>query len=381
MKLLLLGVDLPPEQRRALRDQGLDLHTSSTESAETPQIVASSFTNDWNQLADIRSRYPRSWFCVFLPQQPSGPATERFRILKRLGELGVNELWDPIRWMDTLPFSIGCAGHFAVHTLATEMLISTQEALARLEKNVALASAIHRELLPISFPSFPGVQLSAKFVPSSGSGGNYFDVFEFGDKKRLGIVLADSQNHKLAAALLSVLLKLDSAQVRERFSRPQDFVAYLLQELAPDLEDPLQVQLLFAVFDRTDFSLEVASHGSIGLFARHREGFSVWRSGATKDSIVTTSHSLNPNDWLAFLTDGWAPVLSQAGQNWTEFLEKSMPPPAADATVDAVAFQQELMGFVDRWREQDDLHEDLTCVQLHIEPRALFVPKPKKADD
>ena len=71
-----------------------------------------------------------------------------------------------------------------------------------------IAHAIQRTIVPTEFPNIPGFEFSTKFMPSSKSGGDYFDFFEHQDKFRFGVVLSSSSAYGMSALLLSVLLKM-----------------------------------------------------------------------------------------------------------------------------------------------------------------------------
>lgn len=369
MRLLLLGAALDEGMLSSLKSVGLEAQVDA-QSKDAPLIVAVNFPHPsaLHSVREARERYPRSWLAVILPPgfESDAALTESMR---ELGALGVNELWRKESWIQTLTFSVECAKHFAIHSLATEMLVSTQEAVTRLEKNVALASAIHRQMLPISFPSFPGIHLSAKFIPASGNGGNYFDVFELGDGRSLGILLADSQTHALAASLLSALLKLGADEIRTQFPQPALLIQHLVEESTAKQSNSEALQILYAVLDRTDLSLEVAVHGQLGLWRWRDKEVEAWLPDQKQPGTKTFKKELKPKDWLIFLTDGWFTLLDHAPAPAMSKLLTSFTGP------DPVSFQQELLGIVDRWREQDDLPEDLTCVQLHIDARTLFVAK------
>jgi sigma-B regulation protein RsbU (phosphoserine phosphatase) len=95
----------------------------------------------------------------------------------------------------------------------------------RIERELELAAAIQREILPRSLPSVAGVELAAANLPTRQVGGDYFDLFPL-SRGRLGFLVADVSGKGIPAALLvstvhaAVHLQIDeSATIAELLSR------------------------------------------------------------------------------------------------------------------------------------------------------------------
>src|SRR4051812_3967350 len=56
--------------------------------------------------------------------------------------------------------------------------------IKQVAQELKIAGLIQKALVPTEFPNIPGFEFSTKFVPSSISGGDYFDIFEHEDKFR-----------------------------------------------------------------------------------------------------------------------------------------------------------------------------------------------------
>jgi sigma-B regulation protein RsbU (phosphoserine phosphatase) len=86
-----------------------------------------------------------------------------------------------------------------------------------IEKELELAAAIQREILPRSLPEIPGVELAAANLPTRQVGGDYYDVFPLSGG-RLGFLVADVSGKGIPAALLvstvhaAVHLQIDEAK-------------------------------------------------------------------------------------------------------------------------------------------------------------------------
>ena len=120
----------------------------------------------------------------------------------------------------------------------------------RIERELELAAAIQREILPRFLPVVPGVELAASNVPTRQVGGDYYDFFPL-SKGRLGFLVADVSGKGVPAALLvstvhsAVHLQIDEAKTiaelvsridrhLQRFAATRKFLTLFFGLLEPD---------------------------------------------------------------------------------------------------------------------------------------------------
>lgn len=251
----------------------------------------------------------------------------------------------------------------------------------KFKKDVDLAENIQRMLRPKFSPNIPGLSLSVKYIPSIGVGGDYYDVFEFGDKKRFGVLLADSKSHGLAAALLSVLLKLRLEEMKDRFPDSKSFVYFVNQEIRSVYQkSSSSMSLLYGILDRASLSFQFTSAGNIQPI--------VWRRGQPLNIKMPSNPEvgsgeqfdyrecviqLQPGDLMMLFTDGLTIPLKNkkmtAEQRINELLKNK------GVSVDPLQMQNELMGIVDAYTSKKKLKDDLTLIQLAVDERAMYVAK------
>jgi len=86
----------------------------------------------------------------------------------------------------------------------------------RMERELELAAAIQRQILPRDLPEVAGLEIAAKNVPTRQVGGDYYDLFPL-SRGRLGFIVADVSGKGIPAALLvstvhaAVHLQIDEA--------------------------------------------------------------------------------------------------------------------------------------------------------------------------
>ncbi len=120
----------------------------------------------------------------------------------------------------------------------------------RFERELELAAAIQRELLPRVLPEVPGLEIAARNVPTRQVGGDYFDFFPL-SQGRLGFIVADVSGKGVPAALLvstvhaAVHLQIDEAKTvadligridrhLQRYAATRKFLTCFFGLLEPD---------------------------------------------------------------------------------------------------------------------------------------------------
>ena len=404
--MLFIGIKPSSHLRGALLSSGYTIteysHAEVTGKLQKPasfDVVVLSFTprKTISLIEDLKTRFPSAWISVVMGRTQLKEPNHYQALLESPHK---NDVWLKQSWELTFWFGIQRArNHHALlnqviergtevkrlEELTQKLSDSSGELIEKLEKNVGLASHIQRSLLPRYAPAIPGISLSVKYMPAAGVGGDYYDVFEFGDKKRFGILIADSKTHGMAAALLSVLIKVRIEEVKDRFPDSKSFTAFLNEEIQKfHTKELAPLSLLFGILDRSSLQFDFTSAGSLAPY--------LWRSG--KSVPLSVKHNpplgsvqqyefrentttLHPGDLLILYTDGFEAPLKEASKNNADPISKVLEP--MGETPDPLDVQNELMGIVDAYATKNELKDDLTMLNLAISARALYVARKPKA--
>jgi phosphoserine phosphatase RsbU/P len=120
----------------------------------------------------------------------------------------------------------------------------------RIERELELAAAIQRQILPRELPRIPGLELAGATLPTRQVGGDYFDLFPL-SRGRLGFVVADVSGKGIPAALLvstvhaAIHLQIDVSDTivelvsridrhLQRFSATHKFLTLFFGVVEPD---------------------------------------------------------------------------------------------------------------------------------------------------
>lgn len=184
--------------------------------------------------------------------------------------------------------------------------------IAQLRDELKLAHVIQKALVPTEFPHISGFEFSTKFIPSTISGGDYFDIFEHQDKFRFGIIVSSASGHAMSALLLGVLLKMTGQIESKRGSEPHQVLKDMQEQLLENLTEQDTADIFYALIDRRSFEMRFVRAGSvIALHQNAQTGeVQILDSGLGPLSkgfaspVDSGALSLNPRDRVVLCTRG-----------------------------------------------------------------------------
>lgn len=400
MKLLFFGIEPSSEFKKTVISHGFSCSVCSSISAMGTIknadfiVISVKKKSDLKKLEALRSYFQKSWISAVVSERSLLDSEFHSSLLESDAKDAVwlEKSWETIFWFSYQQM-LNFKGLFKRAQNAERQLIQYQEKTSSLSevssklidkfnKDIDLAENIQRILRPRFSPQIPGISLSVKYIPSLEGGGDYYDVFEFGDKKRFGILLADSKTHGMAATLLSVLLKLRLEEMKDRFPNSSAFVKFLNREIRSvhTSKNEASMALFYGILDRASLTFQFSSAGGLKPV--------LWRQGTNhpipdlqNPEVGVTDHyefrdctvSLQPGDLLILHTNGLEAPLKKgnlvAEDRILSLLKKSKKNP------DPLGTQNELMGFIDEYTSRKKLKDDVTLIQLAVDERALYVAK------
>lgn len=93
-------------------------------------------------------------------------------------------------------------GEQAAIAVAQARLIEAERRERAMERQLQLASAVQRRMMPRELPAIVGLDVAARSVPSRQLGGDLYDLFEFTSGRGLAMVIGDVVGKGVPAALL-----------------------------------------------------------------------------------------------------------------------------------------------------------------------------------
>jgi serine phosphatase RsbU (regulator of sigma subunit) len=222
---------------------------------------------------------------------------------------------------------------------------------ARADRVAALA--LQRTIAPQALPSLPGLEMAARYVPSSvaGVGGDWYDVFPLPDD-RLAIVIGDVMGHGLRAATVMGHLRGALRAYAIEDEDPSSVLSRLDREIL-HFERGQTATAVYAILDPVGQALHLSSAGHIPPLFVRREAEAVWLDegrdlllGARRDAERRTASIELPADgWtLALFTDGLVERRHVELDDTLEELRRVISVPAASPDALCARVMAELIG-------------------------------------
>lgn len=293
-------------------------------------------------------------------------------VVGRRGRLGVLALAEREVRGGTAPFSPTDTETLALFAaqaaVALESAVLHREAMERLrlERELELAAAVQRELLPSTLPELPGFALAARNQSSRRVGGDVFDVIEAGDG--LFLMLGDVAGKGVPAALMAA--SVQSAVRVLMLSRPplaevaQQLHAHLLRTTPAN-----KFATVFLAYLHGDGCLEYLSAGHNPVVVARADGTTGLLSASAPPlgllpvaSFVSSRTVLAEGSLLLAYTDGLSEAVDSADEEFgtpriAELAAGSRDVPVSEAV-------DRLFAAVERHTDGAPLHDDRTVLAV-----------------
>ena len=190
-----------------------------------------------------------------------------------------------------------------------------------LEREVAIARDVQRELLPRGVPTVRGLELAGVCIPAVGVGGDYYDFLPLQDE-RIGLVIADVSGKGIPAALLMAGLQASVRSLATPGVSPCEVNRRLNDMLHQSTSASRYATLFFALFDPQDRSLLYSNAGHFPPIHLGAQGAAYLSQGGLPIGLMPDSlygegrRELGLGDLVAFYTDG---VVETPNANGEEF--------------------------------------------------------------
>jgi len=143
--------------------------------------------------------------------------------------------------------------------LVAQRSLRTEEALAAIRNELAIARRIQASILPEVMPELAGVRIAAQYVPMSQVAGDFYDFLQV-DDRRVGVLIADVSGHGVPAALVASMVKVAIAAQAEHADNP----AKVLEGLNSVLSGKLQGQFVTAAYLFLDLEAGTGRYSAAG---------------------------------------------------------------------------------------------------------------------
>ena len=186
-----------------------------------------------------------------------------------------------------------------------------EQAQAQLKAELEVARALQLAILPSAFPARPGCQASARMVPATTMGGDFYDYIEL-PGGAIGLVIADVSGHGVPAAFFMAVARTNLRELAAHHLDPGECLAHTNDALCAQNPLDLFVTVFYCVLDPQTGVLHYANGGHNPPYVRRAAGTVETLSGAgglvlgamPGSRYPTHTVQLQRGDRLVLYTDG-----------------------------------------------------------------------------
>ena len=261
---------------------------------------------------------------------------------------------------------------FSVHaSLAIENARLHQDIVEkeRIEKELEIAGAIQRRLLPKKLPSLAGYEIDAVARPSKNVGGDYYDLIMLSEGK-YAFVIADVSGKGVPAALLVSTLHASLHAYIDGTPSLAQLVKRLNLVVHENTEAERFITLFMAVLDPSQGSMTFVNAGHNFPFILRTQQSSIQPLFSTGlplgmfDGVEFQQETvqLGPSDYLVLYTDGVTEAMNKSFEEYGEKRLRQIMIGSSDQT--ASGFMGSIVSDVEKFVAGEPQSDDLTMMVL-----------------
>ena len=240
----------------------------------------------------------------------------------------------------------------------------------RLEQDLSTAREIQKQLLPKTSPWLPGLRVAVGYEPARHLGGDFYDFLPSGDGQ-MALAVGDVSGKATSAALYgSLAVGMLREQADGSGMRPADILANMNTKLHQLEIDNRFVAMLFAFYDGTNRSLNLANSGLprpylLRDWSVHQiDAVGVPLGMFADRTYAEITLELKPRDMVVIYTDGIDESLNADGEELgAERLEQILRQLSGGSAREVV---DGIMDAVHRYSGNNEPSDDRTVVVIKI---------------
>src|SRR5246127_1296486 len=266
----------------------------------------------------------------------SDPATREIPVIFLTGQTEVED--------ETKGFDVGAVDYIhkpfspavvkarvQTHLILRGIREQLAQQLLTIQKELETARQIQLSILPSAVPKIEGLDIAARYIPMTSVAGDFYN-FIVGDKKHIGIFVADVSGHGMPAALIASMLKIALSSQVGHASDPAKVLLGLNEALCGKFQHHfVTAAYVFVDLENRTLTYAGAGHPPLLLWGGHEGLRSVEENGLFlgKFSFATYSSVVLPlkgGDRILLYTDGIPETTNPAGvefgtDTFRQFLE------------------------------------------------------------
>jgi sigma-B regulation protein RsbU (phosphoserine phosphatase) len=311
---------------------------------------------------------------LWMTRRMSKPLDSLCTVMERVSEGDLDSRYHE----DNLGFEINTIGNIFNQTISR--LLRNMEAVKNeriqkeiFEQELKIGYDIQTSILPKSWPDFPGIKLTARFIPAKEVGGDFYDIFAKGPpgSEELVVSVADAAGKGISACLYSLVVR---SILRSNYVEQDDIREMMKKSNNLFLEDTAStgmfVTVLTTIFNPRTKTLTYSSCGhNPGLLMRESgEMEQLSTSGIAMGAIPMEevegkSLQLKSGDVILLYTDGVTEAHNQGEEFGYGRVEEELKK-RKGKSVDQIA--DHLLAAIRSFTNNAASHDDITIIVMKV---------------
>ena len=262
-----------------------------------------------------------------------------------------------------------------LESLSRHMASANAERVKRetLQKELDIGQEIQRSILPHTKPTFPGLDIGARYLPSKQVGGDFYDVFvKPSNGQDVVLTIADASGKGISACLYALCIR----SMLRSFTTKRAELSQIIREannvFCEDTADTgMFVTVFSALYRASDKRLIYSSNGHNPAYLRRKGGEIIELQGRgialgiqRLDEVETDEIQTESGDLILMYTDGVTEAHNAKMELFGEerllsFLKQDLPE-------DAEEVADHLVEEVERFCAGHPQHDDITIMAVRV---------------
>jgi phosphoserine phosphatase RsbU/P len=265
-----------------------------------------------------------------------------------------------------------------ITTLAAQIAIALENARLyeeiakqerRLERDMAMARELQFRLLPHALPKLANLEVAAKFAPARAIGGDLYDFVSY-SQSRTAIVIGDVSGKGAPAAIFAALVSGILRSHAPIEPSPSEMLAALNYSLGERKIEAQYVSLIYAVWDDTNRTLQVANSGLPRPIFFHDGKIELIEATGLPLGLFEEADydeftfQAKPGDMFVFFSDGILDASNKAGEMFGRRRTEEIVTKCANVSADCAV--KSLFKAVSEHASGVETFDDQTIVAIRV---------------
>lgn len=241
------------------------------------------------------------------------------------------------------------------------------------KSDLMLARDIQQNLLPISMPHYPGIDMFGGMIPAEHIGGDYFDIVPISESKFF-VIIGDAAGKGLPASIHMTRLQTMFQIYCLQGLSPKEIVSQVNAKITSTFDKKFFITAIIALFDLEKKIVTFCRAGHTPLIKigtnlteiLKPQGLAIGmaKEGVFSEKIEEVTVPMNSGDLFFFYSDGVNEARKKSFEFWGD--ESLMTFLESNKNQNTESLYRSLLNEIEEFRGKEEQNDDITIVAVKI---------------